>query len=213
MPTYVVKSDDEVIIRMTGDDPDSPPSSIEAGDPLHEPLVSYARMMADDPVRPASIRAIASRMGSYNQLVVEDGVAKEEGGLTAGGDIAKIDPDQRLVFGWAYVTHDREGNVVVDKSGDFVDDYNEIEKSAYKFVLKSRQGDVDHTNVAASEMVESMVFTPEKIAKMGIPPGTVPTGWWVGFRINDDAAWDSVKSGERTAFSIHGSGTRKSVED
>lgn len=58
-----------------------------------------------------------------------------------------------------------------------------------------------------------MVFTPEKIEKMGLPAGILPTGWWVGFRVEDDALWDSVKKGERLAFSIHGSGVRKEVED
>jgi hypothetical protein len=132
--------------------------------------------------------------------------------IEAHGEIAKADKAKKNVFGWAYVTHDVNGEVVIDKSGEFVDDYEEIEKAAYQFVIKSRNGDADHTNVKASTMIESMVFTPEKIEKMGIPEGVLPSGWWVGFHVEDDALWDSVEKGERVAFSIHGTGVRKEVE-
>lgn len=132
--------------------------------------------------------------------------------LGADGDISKIDEDQRLVFGWAYVTHDKDGTVNIDKSGDFIDNVAEIEKSAYDFVLKSRAGDDMHTNVQTSTLVESIVFTPEKIEKMGIAAGSVPLGWWVGFKIEDDKVWDRVKKGELKAFSIHGKGTREKVD-
>lgn len=135
-----------------------------------------------------------------------------DSGPTAG-DIIKMDAEKQMVFGWAYVTHDADGQVNIDKSGDFVDDSEEIEKSAYDFVLNSRQGDADHTNVKGSTLVESVVFTPEKIAKMGLPAGSIPTGWWVGFKIEDGETWDRVKKGELKAFSVHGKGTRTPVTD
>jgi hypothetical protein len=138
--------------------------------------------------------------------------------LEAHGEVSKVDVDKRLVFGWAYVTHDKDGQVSVDKSGEFIDDYDELESMAYDFVLRSRQGGMDHARdgdapVIRSTMVESVVFTPEKVEKMGIPPGALPSGWWVGFKVHDDEAWDSVKKGQRLAFSIHGTGVRKEVED
>lgn len=130
----------------------------------------------------------------------------------AAGEISKSDDDQRLVFGWAYVTHDAFGNVSIDKSGDFVDDVLEIEKAATDFVLNSRSSDADHTNVKGGTLVESIVFTPEKIEKMGLPPGILPHGWWVGFKIEDDATWARVKKGELKSFSVHGTGLRTPVE-
>jgi hypothetical protein len=133
--------------------------------------------------------------------------------IEAHGEIAKADKAQKNVFGWAYVTHDVNGEVVIDKSGEFVDDYAEIEKAAYNFVLKSRAGDADHTNVQSSTMIESMVFTPEKIEKMGIPKGVLPSGWWVGFHVEDEKLWESVDRGERVAFSVHGTGVKKEVPD
>lgn len=132
--------------------------------------------------------------------------------LRTEGDIVKTDDDERIVFGWAYVAITKSGEVNEDKSGDFIDQIEELEKSAYDYVLRSRQSDADHTNVKGGEMVESIVFTPVKIEKMGIPAGTVPLGWWVGYKIEDDATWDRVKKGELTSFSIHGKGQRKSVD-
>lgn len=136
-----------------------------------------------------------------------DTVVKAEGG------ILKTDPAKRHVFGWAYVTHDKNGDLNIDKSGDFIDEVEEIEKAGYDFVLKSRAGDADHTNVKGADMIESIVFTPEKIEKMGLPAGSVPVGWWLGFKVHDDATWARVESGELRAFSIHGKGTRAKVEE
>jgi len=48
-----------------------------------------------------------------------------------------------------------------------------------------------------------MVFTPEKIEKMGIPANTVPLGWWIGTKV-DDATWAEYTAGRMTTFSVHG---------
>jgi hypothetical protein len=42
---------------------------------------------------------------------------------------------------------------------------------------------------------------------MGLPD-TVPTGWWVGFQVQDRDQWEMIKDGRRTGFSIHGHGRR-----
>lgn len=143
----------------------------------------------------------------------EEKVKKEEfsTGEQEEGLITKIDPAKRLVFGWAYVAFDTNGMVNVDKSGDFIDDIEEVEKAAYDFVMRSRQGDVYHTNVKTSDVVESVVFTPEKLEKMGIPPGVIPLGWWVGFKVHDPMVWDMVEKGLLRSFSIHGKGIRNKV--
>lgn len=133
----------------------------------------------------------------------------------AEGEISKIDNETHRVFGWAYTTHDKDGNVVIDKSGEYIDDTEELEKAAYKFVINSRQGGTDHlknadgTPIVKSHMVESMVFTPEKCQAMGIPPGTLPVGaWWVGFQIEDDEVWKGIQDGRWKMFSIHGKGKK-----
>lgn len=140
--------------------------------------------------------------------------------IEAHGVISKIDKWKRQVFGWAYVTHDEHGVVSVDKSGEFMDDVEELEKAAYKFVLNSRMASDSHAPLrknfeggGVGTMIESMVFTPEKCEAMGIPAGLLPTGWWVGFQIHDESVWNEVTKGNRPAFSIHGSGTKKEVGD
>lgn len=131
--------------------------------------------------------------------------------LMASGVISKSDEEQQVVYGWAYVTHDKDGLVNVDKSGDFVDTIMEIEKTALNFMLNSRAGDTDHNNTQSTTIVESMVFTPEKMEAMGIAKGTMPSGWWIGAKC-DDPTWAGYKAGKWSSFSIHGSGTRSKAE-
>ena len=134
-------------------------------------------------------------------------------------EIAKIDEEKRQVFGWAYTTHDKNGNLIIDKSGEFVDDPDELEKTAIQFVLNSRNGgafhmrDSDDKAIVKSTLVESMVFTPEKKKALGLSENAIPTGWWVGFQVDDKDTWDLVKSGKLTSFSIHGKGTKKEVTE
>lgn len=126
------------------------------------------------------------------------------------GEFSKVDDDKRQVFGYASVV-EINGEPVVDRQGDHIS-IDEVEKSAYTYVQKSRKGGNMHRRngedpVHVSDMIESFVITDEKIAKMGLPPET-PKGWWVGFQVNDEDTWQQVKSGERTGFSIHGRGSR-----
>jgi hypothetical protein len=139
--------------------------------------------------------------------------------VTWEGEFSKVDDDKRQVFGWASVT-EIDGKPVVDLQGDYIHP-TEMERAAYDYVIKSRKGGDMHSRVDdqgnliskdaplhVSDMIESMVFTPEKVAKLGLPEGSLPTGWWVGFKVNDEPTWELVKSGERKGFSIHGLGAR-----
>lgn len=123
---------------------------------------------------------------------------------------SKMDEDKHEVFGWASVV-ELDGKPVVDRQGDWITP-DEIEKAAYKYVLDSRKGGHQHKREGdspfhASNMIESIVFTPEKIAKMGLPTD-FPVGWWVGYKVHDDETWAKIKNDEVTGFSIHGSGKR-----
>lgn len=128
------------------------------------------------------------------------------------GEIAKSDDEKRIVFGWAYVSHDPTGVQRIDKSGEFVPEEDDLESAAYDFVLNSRVGGDVHIKKGVSTMVESIVFTKEKREAMGIPDGVLPTGWWVGFKVHDEEVWKAHKRGERSMFSVHGKGIRKKVE-
>lgn len=133
--------------------------------------------------------------------------------------ISKVDTDQHLVFGWASVSQ-LGGQDVIDLQGDYVP-IEEIEKSAYEYVLECRKGGDMHERVAkalttnwtqpkhTADLVESMVFTPEKYQALGIDPAGMPVGWFLGFKVNDEEQWSLVKSGGRTGFSVHGTGRRE----
>ena len=127
------------------------------------------------------------------------------------GEIAKSDDEKQIVFGWAYVSHNESGEQLVDKSGEFIPNPVELEDAAYDFVLKSRSGSDQHSKPSVSTMVESVVFSKEKCEAMGIPEGTLPTGWWVGFKVHDTDTWKEYKAGNRPMFSVHGSGLKKRV--
>jgi hypothetical protein len=144
-------------------------------------------------------------------------VAKSElAEVTWTGEIAKVDADKRQVFGWASVSA-VNGQPVVDLQGDVVP-IEEMEESAYRYVIESRKGGDMHRRVAkadqplhVADMIESFVVTPEKLEKMGLPGNALPHGWWVGYKVNNDEQWNLVKSGARTGFSIHGKGTRTAL--
>jgi len=127
----------------------------------------------------------------------------------AVGQITKVDEDQRLVFGWASIIKDEVGKVLLDRQDDYIDDEAELEKAAYSYVLHSRDGGEMHIRKGVSTMVESIVLTKEKQAALGVPEGSMPVGWWIGFRVNDDRVWNQVKKGEYIGFSVHGTGQRK----
>ena len=118
-------------------------------------------------------------------------------------DIFKANSDQHLVFGWANVSINEDGDVPLDWQGDITAP-EVLEKAAYNFVLKHRTTGEMHQGEAVGHMVESVMFTKQKMESMGIPEGVVPEGWWIGFYVPDDEVVAKIKSGEYKMFSIQG---------
>lgn len=127
-------------------------------------------------------------------------------------EIIKVDEAERNVFGWAYVAIDENGRINIDKQGDFIDLPDELEKIGYGFTVDSRRGDAMHFKKNVATLIESVVFTPEKIEKMGIS-GVPQLGWWIGMHVNDEDTWNLVEKGTFAGFSIGGSGKRTEVDD
>lgn len=138
--------------------------------------------------------------------------------ITWEGEFSKVDEDKKQVFGWCSLTK-IDGEPVVDRQGDYIP-LEEVEKSAYQYVVNSRKGGDMHKRdgelpIHASDMIESFVVTPDKLQQMGLEENALPHGWWVGFKVNNDNLWEEVKKGDKVHFSIHGKGKRveKSLDE
>lgn len=127
--------------------------------------------------------------------------------------IMKTDEDKRLVFGWASISMTVDGEQLEDLQKDMIDP-EDLEEAAYEYVLKFRDTGEEHiaSMRKKGKLVESCVLTAEKQKAMGIPEGTLPIGWWIGFKIEDDNAWERVKNGTYKMFSIEGRATREPVK-
>lgn len=127
--------------------------------------------------------------------------------------ITKAAPEEQLVFGWANVAIKADGSLPIDWQGDLKTP-EVLEKAAYQFVLKSRVANEMHesNDEVRGNLVESVMFTKEKMSAMGIPEGTVPEGWWVGFHIPDPEVFAKVKNGQYKMFSIEGQAQRIPLE-
>lgn len=127
--------------------------------------------------------------------------------------IMKTDDDKRLVFGWASVSITVDGEQLEDRQQDLIDP-EDLEEAAYEYVLNFRDtGERHNPNLRKKgKLVESCVFTAEKQKAMGLPEGILPVGWWIGFKIEDDEAWEKVKNGTYKMFSIEGKANRIPVK-
>ena len=146
--------------------------------------------------------------GSYDPYY---GYGKRDDDVVFRGEFSKFDDDKMQAFGWASIVT-KDGSPVVDKQGDYIS-IEDLEEAAYTYVHKSRVGGDMHKRDGdaphhVSDMIESIVFTPEKIRALELPEN-FPEGWWVGYQIHDPQVWAEVRKRGRTGFSIHGRGIRK----
>lgn len=124
--------------------------------------------------------------------------------------ITKADDARQLVFGWASVAVAKDGTPVIDLQGDVID-IADLEEAMYAYVRESGELNFDHAGETRGQLVEALVFTPDKLEKMGIPAGTVPLGAWVGYHLPDQADYARAKDGGLLMFSIEGRGVREEV--
>lgn len=121
--------------------------------------------------------------------------------------IAKSDDDRMLAFGWANVSIRADGEEVIDWQEDSIAP-EVLEDAAYNFVELYREGGEMHENKGVAVLVESIVFTKEKLKALGLPEGSLPVGWWIGFHVADPDVWAKVKDGTYSMFSIEGTAER-----
>jgi hypothetical protein len=127
--------------------------------------------------------------------------------------IVKVDEELRLVFGWANVTM-YDDDEVVDSHDDVIES-QVLVKAFMDFMASSRVGGVMHLRdetgdpVGVGEIVFAFPFTADIKKALGID---IPEeGVVIGFRADDDAVWDAVKSEQLKAFSIGGKAIREPI--
>lgn len=123
------------------------------------------------------------------------------------GQILKQDSEERLVYGWAYVSTDK-GELSLDHSGEFVRP-DQIAKAATNFMLTMRTAKAMHSGGKIGEVVHSMPLTNEISKALGIQSDR--EGWLVAIKVYDDQVWQDVKSGKLAAFSIGGKALKELV--
>ena len=135
----------------------------------------------------------------------------EEGVLKGRFRIMKSDDEKMLAFGWANVSMRVDGKLIEDWQGDIIEP-EELETAAYEYVRLYGDGGEMHERGGVAVLIESVVFTEEKMQAMGISAGTLPVGWWIGFKVTDKDVWEKVKNGTYPMFSIEGEAERVEAE-
>jgi hypothetical protein len=123
-------------------------------------------------------------------------------------DILKVDVDERIVWGWAYVSTVK-GVRSVDHSEESVSP-EVLVKAATNFMLSVRTAKAMHQGDSVGEVVHSFPLTNELGKSLGVSSDR--EGWIICMKIHDEKVWQSVKSGELSAFSIGGRALRRSLE-
>lgn len=123
------------------------------------------------------------------------------------GQILKQLDEERLAFGWAYVSTVK-GEISLDHSGEFIRP-DQIAKAATNFMLSMRTAKSMHTGGKIGEVVHSMPLTNEIAKALGIQSDR--EGWCVAIKVYDDQVWQDVKSGKLAAFSIGGRALKEMV--
>jgi len=108
--------------------------------------------------------------------------------------ILKQDDEQQLITGIVMEPD------TVDSQGDKVSK-EEIQKAAFKFLIKSRTIGLQHKKKGPLDVVESFIV-PDNMEMGGqkVKKGS----WLMTVKVNDGKVWQNVKDGKYTGFSIGG---------
>lgn len=123
----------------------------------------------------------------------------------SGEPFAKKAADGSEVAGWLYVTHDENGEVSADHSGDSTS-IQELTKAAHRFMSESRIGKTMHDGDKTSDVVEGVMIDDDFAKAHGITHKK--RGFWIKKKINCPETRARVVSGELRSFSMGGKGKR-----
>lgn len=128
-------------------------------------------------------------------------------GVEATFNVTKSNEEEGLVSGWANVAVNADGTIPLDWQDDVISPAT-LEKAAVNFMMEYRGSGVMHEGDSKGIVVESIVFTKEKQAAIGIPEGVIPEGWFITVKILDPVVFEQVKNGTFKMFSIQGHAKR-----
>ena len=156
---------------------------------------------------PESLTPAAEELGARAPGAKKKKVAKGERSdyeIEFSFEVKKADAAQQMIYGWANVSK-LDGVEVTDREGDFAS-IDELRKAAHDFILKSREGDERHGPEVTGYIVESIIVDDDikKALGMDVPQ----EGWFIGYKVTNDAVWKRVEKGEYKAFSIGGTAVR-----
>ncbi len=127
--------------------------------------------------------------------------------ITTTFKVAKANDSEGLVSGWANVAVNADGSLPLDWQDDIIRPET-LEKAAINFMMDYRGSGAMHEGDSKGIVVESIVFTKEKQAAIGIPEGVIPEGWFITVKILDPVVFEQVKNGTFKMFSIQGHAKR-----
>jgi hypothetical protein len=166
----------------------------------HEEYLERIREMAgiesddSEPVKEGLLeRAISAIIGAIMQQVPVNKSQKE-------ATVLKVDDEQGLVYGWAYVSTE-DGELLVDSQGDSIEPI-EMEKMATNFMLNSRNAKVMHKGENVGQFVHSFPMTNDIMKAFDIYSDR--EGWIVAMKPDNEDVMKAYKSGDYTGFSIGG---------
>lgn len=115
----------------------------------------------------------------------------------------EIDNPAKQVFGWASVSLDSKGELVVD-SYDHIIKPESLEKAAYESLGKLIVGKEHQAFDGIGYIIESFYWDVHKAKRMGLTlTNTAPhAAWWLGIQITNDELWDDIVSGKVGGLSI-----------
>lgn len=91
---------------------------------------------------------------------------KNEVDTNLHSEVFKFNEEQRLVYGWAYVSTVK-GEISLDHSGEYIRP-DELVKAATNFMLDVRVAKAMHTGSQIGEIVHSLPVTKEIATSLGI---------------------------------------------
>lgn len=128
--------------------------------------------------------------------------------IQTDGKVLKYVEEQRLVYGWAYVSTVND-EISLDHSGEYIRP-DEIVKAATNFMLDARVAKEMHSGPQVGDIVHSLPITKEIASSLGL--STDKEGWIICVKVHDDKVWEQVKTGKLSAFSIGGRALRETLD-